>query len=195
MSHSRHCGPRHELVFRARLPKLGILGAALSAFLVADTPWLAVDPFAGVSASMIRPADPGLVTISRRAASLPEAAAGPRRSAERVKVAVVAAARPVNAEGRPIGEPFEAVLADLSTGGVRLLHSRFLPNKHLAVRLPPDHSGGVRTVVMSVARATAAGPYYQSAGPLVARCESPRMPCDTALPDDEFRNPTGPDSP
>lgn len=135
---------------------------------------VSLDPFAGVCKAMVRPAAPGLLEASRRAKGRPEAAAGHRRSAERFNVAATVVARPVDADGCPAGEPFEGVVADVSAGGLRLLHSRFLPTSHLAVKLPADRAGGVATLVMLVARVAAVGRYYEYAGPFVARYEVSR---------------------
>lgn len=149
-----------------RLFGLALRDAALAAV-------LPVDPFAGVHHHALRPAAPALLKAARATAARSAAASGHRRFALRYAVAVAAAVRPVDAEGRPTGPPFEAIVADLSTTGLRLLHHRFVQAEYLAVRLPPDQTGVAKTVVVWIVRAVAVGRYYEFAGPLVARCEIP----------------------
>jgi hypothetical protein len=132
---------------------------------------LPLDPFADVCQAAIRPAAPGLVDATRRAHGRVVTVAGRQRSAERFNVAATIVARPVDADGSPTGEAFEAVVSDLSRGGLRLLHSRYLPTTHLAVRMPVDRAVTVSTLIMLVTRVIAVGCHYEYAGPFVARCE------------------------
>lgn len=132
---------------------------------------LPFDPFADVCEAVIRPAASGLLDATRRAHGRVVAVAGQQRSSERFNVAATVVVRPVDADGLPTGDAFEAVVSDLSRGGLRLLHSRYLPATHLAVRMPIDHAGTVSTLIMLVARVIAVGCHYEYAGPFVARCE------------------------
>jgi hypothetical protein len=141
------------------------------------------DPFSGVQLSALPAAHPALLEAARvRPASRFKGPAEPvlddasrpgaeRRRARRFRVAYAAPAWPVDSSGRPTGEPFSAVVADLSASGIRLLHSRFVKADHLAVRVPMG--GEPTTLVLKVVRIATVGRHYEFSGPLVVRLGGP----------------------
>jgi len=89
-----------------------------------------------------------------------------RRKSFRFPARTDVVARPVAADGSPTGEPFRAVITELSKGGLRLLSDRPVTALRLAVRFGLHPGGPVR--MMEVARVrNAGGGLHESAGPFV----------------------------
>lgn len=158
------------------------------------------DPFAGVQLSALPPAHPALLEAARprsRPKARTEPGSGPladaaragaeRRRATRYRVGSAAPARPVDANGRPTGEPFSAVVADLSASGIRLIHNRFLKADYLAVRVPLG--GQPTTLVLKVVRVATVDRHYEFSGPLVARLGMPAQESRNTSPAFAFRQP------
>lgn len=130
------------------------------------------DPFADVDLLALRPPAAALFDAAREIEVKAVDLFRNRRKSPRRIAAMAVAVRPVDAAGLPVGPAFQAVLGDVSAGGLRLLHSRHVKADYLAVRLPQGASSA-RTMVVRVTRATASGLYYDYGGPFVARPEGP----------------------
>ena len=72
-----------------------------------------------------------------------------RRSQIRFIVAAPVVAQVVDEQYAPVGEPFQVILRDISTGGVCLLHPTSIESRFLAVTLahPTDEHATVQVVV------------------------------------------------
>lgn len=124
------------------------------------------DAFVGIRAEDL-PAPAGVPPVSSPA--WPKGRKGGRRERRRsfrfpARTDVVV--RPVAADGSPAGEPFRAVITELSKGGMRLVSDRPVEALRLAVRFGLHPGGPVR--MMEVARVSGVGAgLHESAGPFV----------------------------
>lgn len=124
------------------------------------------DYFAGVDPDTLPPPDPALFEAARGLADGWQPVGCERRRVPRFVLAADALFRPVDTEGRPIGKPFRAVVADLSTDGLRFFHSRSVVARRLAVRL--SLWATTVTAVVEVCRSAQAGGRFEYAGPFAA---------------------------
>lgn len=131
------------------------------------------DPFADVLGTELPPPADALFAEALGGADLPpafERRGGPRKAA-----AWDALVRPVDRDHRPAGPPVRAVVADVSSDGLRVLHDELLPAEFLAVRLD-DGRWRPTILVFRAARVVASESHYEYAGPIVLCADAPAWP-------------------
>ncbi|MBA3312445.1 MAG: PilZ domain-containing protein [Planctomycetota bacterium] len=82
--------------------------------------------------SRLPPAPNALFALARQ--QFLASPAGDRRKSPRFFIAAEAVVRPLTPEGTPAGDAFRGVVADLSTGGMRLMHTEEVATPLLAVQ-------------------------------------------------------------
>jgi len=93
------------------------------------------------------------------------------RREPRHKIAIEVLAQPLDPDFQPTSEPFKAMSRDISAGGLGLVHTRSISDKHLLVKLEVP-SGSRMTLVMEVLRCRPMGLFYDIGGRFVARLNS-----------------------
>lgn len=115
---------------------------------------------------MLTPPAPGLFEAARGLADAWQPVRDDRRRVPRFVLAADALFRAVDAEDRAFGMPFRAVVADLSTDGLRLFHSRTIVARRLAVRL--SLWATTVTAIVEICRSSRAPDHFEYAGPFAA---------------------------
>jgi hypothetical protein len=114
-----------------------------------------------------------LVAFVSKLAAAEEEYKGPqRRKSPRYRAVVPVVAMPLDCDFRPQGTPFAAITRDLSMAGLRLFSTRAANSELLAVELTFP-SGQSKQVVLEVFRCKTIGHFYEIAGQIVARADSP----------------------
>ena len=101
------------------------------------------------------------------------------RQEQRYKVAIPVVVQSLDLEFRPTAESFKAMSRDISPGGIGLIHTRALKEKHLLLRLETN-SGDQMAVVMEVLRCRPIGLFYDIGGRFIAKKTSVKKPADEA---------------
>ena len=129
------------------------------------------DPFAGIEAANLPEPPESLLDICR-AATPGQPVENERRQHPRYDVATTALVRPIDKNFRPAGAAFRAAVRDISAGGLRMLHTRYVGAHLLAVRLGLS-PGRTVTVAMTVLRSQPRRGYCEIAGSILARLDGP----------------------
>ncbi len=88
-----------------------------------------------------------------------------RRAAPRFFIAAEMVGRPLKADGTPGGSSFRGVVADLSSGGMRLMHTSDIESPLLVVRF--DLWDETVSMVLRVLRRQRRGMYFEYSGAFV----------------------------
>lgn len=96
------------------------------------------------------------------------------RSSERRDVAFAVSAIPLDDDHHPIGECFEGLARDLSTGGMSFCHTDPFDAALLAMELRCEESAPIH-VLMEVRRTESIGPFLVSGGRFRSRLKSTRL--------------------
>ncbi|MBC8355482.1 MAG: PilZ domain-containing protein [Planctomycetes bacterium] len=88
----------------------------------------------------------------------------------RYKLTVEVWVQPVNDDFEPLGEPFTAISRDISAGGIGIMHTRAVRDKHLWLRLV-TLGGGTMNVVVEVLRCRSVGMFYDIGAKFVAKLD------------------------
>lgn len=100
--------------------------------------------------------------VKRQIRDAPVSYGAERRMEERYLMLVPVLAQPLDAEFRPMGEPFLAVTRDISRGGIGLVHSHPIRSPMVSLRM--SLAGEEVKVVAKVKWCEALGPYYYLGG-------------------------------
>jgi len=133
---------------------------------------MTVDPFEGVDVGLLPPAAEALFVIARTQSRQP-VQGQERRLTPRFYIAVEGVARSLGADGLAVGEAFRAVIADVSNGGLRLLHGSSLATPFLAVRIGLEADSV--TVIVRVIRSGDRQTYFEHAGPYHTPIDTDRL--------------------
>lgn len=127
------------------------------------------DPFQGVDAAFLNLVPISLGRKVGQDALLLENSVE-RRAFQRFATDAVALVCPVDAEFRATGPAFQALIVDLSAGGLRLQHNEYVESPLIAVKLRlPD--AGVVTLALSVLRSQPKDGCFEIAGRVIAKLE------------------------
>lgn len=92
------------------------------------------------------------------------------RQRPRYKLTVEVWVQPVDRDFEALDRPFISVSRDISTGGIGLIHTRAVRDKHLWLRLLTP-GGGVMNVIVEVLRCRPIGAFYEIGAKFVAKLD------------------------
>lgn len=108
------------------------------------------------------------IEAAEEAVELANNPAAAARRHQRIRCHTTATAVPIDRQHTPTGQPFLVPMRDISSGGLRLLHTRAITAEYLALSWPAETlPGHTLAVVLRVKRCRALSPFYDVGGMFV----------------------------